>query len=324
MSHELPKPHPEPAARDADESPARVAVIIVHWMNMSDTVECLASLAAVEYEALQVVVVNNGSPDWDEAAARRVLSTVHVVTSPENVGFAAGNNLGIAHAIENGAELLLLLNNDTIIEPDLVQAMLPAFDDPRVGIAGPIITYYDHPATVWSAGGVINRWLGYTLNPQMDRPLADVLAQGDRTVDYINGCALMVRRGVFEQVGGLWEEYFLYFEEADFCLRAHRAGYLSRLVAQPLVRHKVSASGGVRGSNALTPSKAYYFGRNVFHLLRRNSRGLWAVSGTASQFLVVFPYHFVQSVRARRPGAMLSYLAGMWDGMRGRVGRRDA
>lgn len=309
-------------ARETGQRSARVAVIIVHWLNMHDTVECLASLAAVAYDPLQIIVVNNGSPDWDEAEARRAWPAVEVVTSPTNVGFAAGNNLGIAYAIEAGADLLLLLNNDTTVEPDLVQALLPAFDDPRVGIAGPIITYYDRPATVWSAGGTMNRWLGYTLNPQMDRPLADVEAEGDRAVDYINGCALMARREVFEQVGGLWEEFFLYFEEADLCLRAHRAGYSSWLVAKPLVQHKVSSSGGVRGSNALTPSKAYYFGRNVFHLLRRNSRGLWAISGTASQFLVVFPYHLVQSLRARHPGVMLSYAAGMWDGIRGRAGRR--
>jgi GT2 family glycosyltransferase len=301
-----------------------VAVIVVHWMNMADTVECLSSLAEVDYHQLQVILVNNGSPDFDEEAARQALPEVQILAAPTNLGFAAGNNLGIAYALDGAADFVLLLNNDTTVDPDLVRAMLPAFKDPRVGIAGPIITYYDAPARVWSAGGTYNRWLGYTLNPQMDRPLTEVLAEGDRTVDYINGCALMARREVFQHVGGLWEAFFLYFEETDLCLRARRAGFSSRLVARPLVRHKVSASGGQRGSNVLTPSKAYYFGRNVFHLLRRHARGWWAVTGVASQFLVVFPYYLWQSLRARRPGVMASYLVGMWDGIRGRAGRRTS
>jgi GT2 family glycosyltransferase len=300
-----------------------VSVIVVHYLNMDDTVECLVSLAEMDYARVQVILVNNGSPDWDESAARRAFPGVQVLEAPTNLGFAAGNNLGIAHALKSGADLVMLLNNDTTVHSDLIKDMLPAFADPRVGIAGPVITYYDHPTVVWSAGGRYSRWLGYTLNPQMDRPLDEVLAIGNRTVDYVNGCALMARRDVFERVGGLWEQFFLYFEEADLCLRAHRAGYLSRVVARPLVRHKVSSSGGVRGSNALTPPKAYYFGRNVFHLLRRNARGLWAVTGTLSQFIVVFPYYLWQSLRAGQPGVMTSYAVGMWDGIRGRAGRRD-
>jgi hypothetical protein len=300
-----------------------MAVIIVHWLNMADTTECLNSLAVVDHDRLQVIVVNNGSPDFNEGAVRHALPGVVVLNAPTNLGFAGGNNLGIHRALDDGADLVLLLNNDTIVHPDLIRAMLPAFEDPGVGIAGPVITYYDNPCTVWSAGGAYSRLLGYTLNPQMDRPLARVLAEGDREADYINGCALMIRADLLRQLGGLWEDFFLYFEEADLCLRATRAGFRCRVVAHALVQHKVSSSGGVRGSNAFTPSKAYYFGRNIFHLLRRNTRGLWAISGTVSQFLVVFPYHLWQSTRARRPGVMVSYLAGMWDGIRGRAGMRE-
>jgi GT2 family glycosyltransferase len=200
--------------------------------------------------------------------------------------------------------------------------MLPAFAQPQVGIVGPIITYYDRPDLVWSAGGAYSRLLGYTPNPQMDRPLEQVRALGDRDAGYINGCALMARREVFDAIGDLWDDYFLYFEEADFCLRAIHAGFRCRVVAQPLVRHKVSSSGGVAGSNAFTPAKAYYFGRNPFLMLRRNARGFWAFTGYVSQFLVVFPYQLWHALRNGNPGVMRHYVQGMWHGMLGRVGVR--
>lgn len=310
-----------PGAADAAR-PALVAVVIVHWRNVADTVACLESLAAVEYAALEVVLVNNGSPDFDAAAFAAALPGLVMVAAPRNLGFSGGNNLGIARALADGAEYILLLNNDTVVSPRLVSDLLPAFTEPTVGIVGPIITYYDRPDLVWSAGGVYSRLLGYTPNPQMDRPVAEVETLGDRDAGYINGCALMARRQVFEAVGDLWEDYFLYFEEADFCLRAARAGYRCRVVARPLVRHKVSASGGVAGSNAFTPAKAYYFGRNPFLMLRRNARGLWAASGYISQFLVVFPFQLWQAIRSGQPGVMRHYLYGMWHGIIGRAGVR--
>ena len=301
---------------------APVAVVIVHWRNVADTAACLGSLAAVDYAALEVVLVNNGSPDFDAVAFEAAFPGLVIVTAPRNLGFSGGNNLGIARALADGAEYVLLLNNDTVVNPNLVSDLLPAFTEPRVGIVGPIITYDDRPDLVWSAGGVYSRLLGYTPNPQMDRPVAQVEALGDRNVGYINGCALMASRAVFEAIGDLWEDYFLYFEEADFCLRAARAGYRCRVVGRPLVRHKVSASGGVAGSNAFTPAKAYYFGRNPFLMLRRNARGLWACSGYLSQFLVVFPFQLWQAIRSGQPGVMRHYLQGMWHGIIGRAGVR--
>ena len=96
---------PVPAKVSSDSLPF-VAVIIVHWLNMADTLECLDSLARVDYSHLQVILVNNGSSDFDEPAARRTLPAVDVLTSPTNLGFAAGNNLAIADALEGGADLL--------------------------------------------------------------------------------------------------------------------------------------------------------------------------------------------------------------------------
>jgi GT2 family glycosyltransferase len=297
-----------------------VTVAIVHWLNLGDTVACLRSLAAVNYPRLTVILVNNGSSDFAESVVRQALPYLQVIQAQHNMGFAAANNLAVARALRDGAEFVFLLNNDTVVRPDVIRSLLRAFEHPGVGIAGPIVTYYDHPDRIWSAGGRFSRFLGYSLHPHTGSPVSDDAS--DRDVDFINGCALMAKREVFEVIDGLWEPFFLYFEEVDFCLRAARAGLHCRLVSEPLVRHKVSASGGIRGTNALTPNKAYYFGRNPFWLLRRNNRGLWRLTALFSQFAVVLPYYLWRSLRARNVGVMKHYLVGMWDGLRGKTGMR--
>ena len=144
-----------------EQCPA-VSVIVVHWMNIGDTVECLASLSLVDYPGLNVIVVNNGSVDFDEAQVRQACPGVSIITSCENLGFAGGSNLGIKMAIEQEAAFILLLNNDTIVRPDLITALLPALGSQDVGIVGPVIAYYTAPAKVWFGGGKYNRLLGYT------------------------------------------------------------------------------------------------------------------------------------------------------------------
>lgn len=300
----------------------RVAIIVVHYRGMEDTIECLQSLAHVEHPQTEVVLVSSGSPDFDERLIRARFPHVVVIVVPTNIGFAGANNVGIRHALRAGVDYVLLLNPDTTVEPQLISALLPALREPRVGIAGPVITYYDRPDTTWFAGGTYSRLLGYPMHPGAGRRLGAKVP--DHDVDYINGCAMMISRAALEEIGLLSEEFFLYFEEVEYCLRARAARYRCRLVGQPLVRHKVSASSGTRGSDAVSVGKAYYFGRNPILVLRATSRGLWRGAGLLSQFLVVLPYHAWRAARAGATSAMFEYLRGMWDGIMGKTGARSA
>ena len=307
----------------ADRLPS-VAVILVHWEKASveDTVECLDSLARVDYPRLLVILVNNGVPDFPSGRFRGALPGLRIVTSGENLGFTGGNNLGIERALREGAELFLLLNNDTVVRLDLIRSLLPAFRGRDVGIVGPVITYYDAPDKVWFAGGTYNRWLGFTFHTDMGERLRPG-ARG-RRVDWVTGCALFVRREVFETVGMLWDALFIYFEDAEFCLRAARAGHRCVLVEEPLVRHKVSASMGERGVTPFSPVKGYYFGRNPLLLLRRNAPGAWRVVGTLGFLGVIVPYNALQCLKSGNVGGLRGLLRGVRDGLCGRTGRMPA
>jgi hypothetical protein len=208
-------------------------------------------------------VVEPGGPV--EAVRRRFGDRVFVIANRENLGFAGGNNVGIRHALESGAEYVLLLNNDTVVDPELIDHLLRPFrEDAGVGITGPKIYYYTPSDQIWFAGGRIylgrgtSRHIGIrqTDDGRFDRPAE---------VDYVTGCALMASREVYERCGLLDPSYVAYYEDADFCMRARRAGF--RVVYAPggRVWHKISAStGGQMSRRKITRkfrSTLKFFGR---------------------------------------------------------------
>jgi GT2 family glycosyltransferase len=228
----------------APENPA-IAVIVLSWNGRDLTLDCLDSLTRSETPGVRIVLVDNASTDGTVAAVRaRFGDRVTVLSNPSNAGYAAGNNTGIEYALREGADYLLLLNNDTIVDAACIgelAAGLVSF--PGAGIAGPKIYYYTPPDRIWFAGGVVSLWRGTarhigireTDHGQYDTPHA---------VDYVSGCALMARREVFERIGMLDTAYRAYFEDTDFCMRAARAGFGLRYVPSARVWHRISASTG--------------------------------------------------------------------------------
>ena len=302
-----------------DKYPPAVYFIIVHWKNFDDTIECLLSLFDVDYSNFKVILLNNGSSDFNKEYVQIAFPDVLILTSKKNLGFSAGNNLGITRALEDGADLVLLLNNDTVISKDLILALLPAINEPDVGIVGPTISYYENTARIWAAGGGYSRVIGCSYRI---RPLAPFY--GNRDVDWISGCALLAKREVFEKVGLFWEPFYLNYEEVDFCLRAAKANYRCIQVGKPLVRHKISASHGIRGTDDFSPDKAYYFARNQILLLRRNSSGMYALTGFLSQFIIALPFWTFQCILARNITVLRHYFIGILDGILGRSGKRPS
>lgn len=240
-----------------------VAIIIVNWNRRADTLACLASLRQLTYPNVTIMLVDNGSTDGTADAVREAFPQITVIELEDNLGFAAGNNIALSRAIAQGMDYALLLNNDTEVEPRLLDALIDAAEqDPRVGIVGPKIYYYDTPTILWSAGGTIDWLRGTTamrgLNSQ-DTGEFDQIQE----VDFVTGCALLVRCSMLETVGLLDERFGMYFEETEWCVRAARQG--RRIIYTPHghVYHKVQPT-----DRDTAPYVVYYMARNRLLFLR--------------------------------------------------------
>ncbi len=219
-------------------------IILVNWNGRDVTLDCLRSLAHVGYPRFKILVVDNASSDGSVESVRAEFPHVEILPLPENRRFAGGNNAGIRYALDRGADLLLLLNNDTTVEGAFLDHLVNVFQtEPAAGMVAPKIYYHDQPETIWYAGGRISFWTGTMRHigiREQDH------GQHDSTADtgYATGCCVLTGRNVVERIGLLDESYFMYGEDADWSLRARQAGY--RVIYEPKSRvwHKISASAG--------------------------------------------------------------------------------
>jgi hypothetical protein len=231
----------------AETKPAipKVVVIVLTWNGKALTMACLESLEALEYANAFVIVVDNASTDGTVEAVRKAYGErVAIVENPENLGFSRGNNAGIRRALDAGADFVLLLNNDTVVDPALVGRLVEVIaGSGEIGIVGPKIYYASPPDRIWFAGGEVflsrgvSRHIGIR---ERDTGRYDTI----RDVDYVTGCALMARREVFDTNGYLDPVFAAYYEDTDFCMRARRSGFRVVYVPEGKVWHKISSSTG--------------------------------------------------------------------------------
>lgn len=250
-----------------DTHPPRVAVIVLTWNGRALTLDCLESLAAVTTPGVHVMLVDNASTDGTVGAVRkRFGDNVEIVANNTNLGFAGGNNAGIQRALDATFDYILLLNNDTIVDPGFIDPLLTGMSE-KVGIAGPKIYYYTPSDQIWFAGGEVSLHRGTARHIGIrERDLGQ--HDSPRRVDYISGCALMARRDVFERIGLLDPGYRAYFEDVDFCMRATRAGFDVIYAPRSKVWHRISASTGGQLSRRKIVTKL----RSSWRFFRRYAR----------------------------------------------------
>lgn len=252
----------------------------------------LASLRRATYPNLEVLVVDNASPTDNPDQITAQYPKVKLIKSAQNLGFAGGNNLGIAEA---QGEYLLFLNNDTEVEPDFLEPLVALLQqNPRIGIVSPKIRYYETPRLIQYAGSQgINTWTGRSVT--LGHLEAD---QGQHNRSYptqlADGAAMLVPRRVINEVGPMPELYFLYYEELDWCERIKRAGYACHYVGSSTVYHKESVSVG-----KASVLKTYYINRNRLLFIRRNCQGWSRLSSTLVFVGAALPKLALRHVRQR-------------------------
>ena len=220
-----------------------VVCVVVNWNGWPDTLACLRTLTRQTWQPLQVIVVDNGSTDGSVSQIRSFMAgeedastSFSLLESPENVGYSSGANLGVREALRRGAEFVWLLNNDTECPSDTLEKLVRAANQqPDAGIIGTVLYYHSDPGKVQAwGGGRIHRWLGVASH--VHAPVAQ--AQGS----YTTFASVLVRAAVFHQIGLLHEGFFMYYDDADFCLRMERTRWKIAIAADTAVLHKESAS----------------------------------------------------------------------------------
>lgn len=236
----------------------KVSIIILNWNGKEDTIECIESLKHISYPNYDILLVDNGSTDGSVEYFKEQYPEMEIIENRENLGFTKGNNIAIKKTIANNTDYILLLNNDVAVEPDFLDKMVcEANQNDKIGIIGPKINYYGTPYQIWAAGGHINYWICLIAYYGMNKPDAQKYSY-EKDVDFVSGCAMLIKVSVCREIGLLDERYFAYFEDVDFCLRAKNNGYTIRYVPSAKIYHKVSKTSG----GALSPFSLYLSTRN--------------------------------------------------------------
>ncbi|MGC2424296.1 MAG: glycosyltransferase family 2 protein [Nitrospirota bacterium] len=225
-----------------------VYIIVLNYNRKDDTLDCLSSLFRMDYPNFKVLMVDNASSDGSSDAVRREYPKAEVLQNEKNLMYAGGNNAGIEFALEHGADWVLLLNNDTVVDERLLSEMVDvAMSHPEAGVLGPMIYYYPpkpgQPETIWYAGGIVKLWMGLTAHRGLRETDTGRYGTVEAT-DYVTGCAMLVSRECLDKVGLLDTSYGMYAEDADYSLRASKAGFKLLFVPGGKVWHKVSMSAG--------------------------------------------------------------------------------
>ncbi len=251
----------------------RVVIIVLTFNSAQNIRECLASLAALDYPNFEIVVVDNGSTDDTVYRARTHAPAPTVIVNERNLGYAAGNNVGLQYALDHGAEFALVLNDDVMVAPDLLTHLVRvAQADPRAALVGPLVYHHSTPDVIQSAGGALGDWT--FPHRGMNEPDRGQFQRVEPVV-WLSGCAILARCRALKTIGLFDPDFFMYWEDVDWCLRARRSGYTVLLVPQAKVWHK-----GVQVTYAPSPRVAYYMARNELYLLAKHHAG-WRVQITS-------------------------------------------
>lgn len=299
----------ETPSGERNNSP-KVSIIVLNWNSYEVTRDCLRSLEKIDFCNYEVVLVDNGSHDGSADQLAREFPAVRLIRNGRNLGFAAGNNVGIRDALERRPDYLLLLNNDTEVASNfLTELVRVAESDARIGMLNPKIYYFDPPDRIWYAGGIRKPGRVFPVHLGL-RQRDDGSYNQTKEVSFITGCALLIKAPVVQQIGLLDELFFLSYEDADWSMRASRAGFKQYYVPASVIWHKDSYDTtknlGVAGKNFHTMRNAVLFARK--HLQARH----WPLFMMSIGKYIV--YRSLAELRKGNIKTITALYRGVWNG----------
>lgn len=293
-----------------------IGVIVVNYNSAAFVDEFAASMQQVTAPPWRLIVVDSGSSDGSAEALERAFPDATVVRCGDNVGFAAGCNIGVAECERRGYARALFLNNDVAVTPSFLQRLAEAAEARTIVV--PKILYYDDHRIISTHAGGFDWTLGvfrHTYGGQADGPATSERRDGLDTASF---CCALVPLAAFREAGPLDERFFMYYEETDFIRRAQERGFRVRYEPSSVIYHRES---GASGGGWMTPFKQYYATRNRPYLVRKHARSRAAYAWFTAYFLAT-RVGAAARMAWRRDWRLLRAMAlGVRDYYRGRMGR---
>lgn len=286
----------------------KIAVVVLNWNRADDTLRCLQSLDAIDDPPFEVIVVDNGSTDGSQQRLEAARPHIGVLQTGANLGYGAGNNAGLAEARRRGADLVWILNNDTVVAPSALAAMVAVADaHPDAGLIGSAV----RSSSAQSAAAF--RWRGPLL---VEVTCADVACEHDgHQVDSLDGSSMLIRTAMVETVGGFEERFFHYWEDTELCARARQNGWTVFLACRAHVDHDVGASLARDSSDA----RRYYVRNWLLFCRWRHGQGVLSVA-LCHPLLFAGRIIGARASGGHRVGLAVAGLRGAVDALRGRTG----
>jgi len=254
-----------------------VGIIIVNWNSYEVTSACLTSLRDCTYSSFEVIVVDNGSNDRSGDQLKQDYPEVTLLKNSENLGFTGGNNRGIEYALESQKELIMLLNNDTIVTPGFMDPLIDTLrTDSGIGAIQPKIMFNQERDIIWNAGSEYSKLWSLTKTKGIgEKDLGQFDKEGK--IPWVTGCCFLVRSDVVREVGILDDRFFIYYEDTDWSFRIAKAGYDLWYSPDSKIYHEVGKSNDNRdsfGEGNLSPFSHYVTIRNHIFIIRKYTKGI--------------------------------------------------
>ena len=299
------------------QSPS-VHIIILNWNNMQDTSKCLESLQGLKYKNYELVVVDNGSKNHEGDQLKNRFPEIILIKNPTNLGFTGGCNTGIKYALEQNADYIFLLNNDTIVSDDFLGKLVDFYEStPDAGHVCPLTLALDKQ-TILYGGARFNLWTGIIRMINKGKLKKDVtLSANPYKTDYASGACDLVSTNLIKKIGMLDDSYFFYFEDTDWSYLAREHGYESYVVPTAEIYHKKSAS--TNSMKRFSRMPAFYLARNGL-LFSKRVKGAQKIVYIISQYLIRMPTSLIFLIQFK---AWPSYLKGLAHGTLKRVGKYE-
>ena len=280
----------------------RIAIIIINWNTYQLTFNCLKSLEACNYKNKTIFFVDNGSNDGSGDKIALEFPEINYIKNEKNEGFTGANNKALNVILKQSFDYVLLLNNDTEVEPDFLSLLAASMDsDKNLAATQPLILDFPNKNTIWNAGGSFNIFFGLSTTRYKGliyKPKLKI----EKFTEWISGCCILVKITVIKEVGLLDNRFFAYFEDVDWSIRMTNQGYKLGVVPKSIIYHHSSGStnkNNTSNEGNLSPYAHYLNVRNHIYLIKKHTSFFNNIGSWIYQILKITSYSIYFILRGR-------------------------